>query len=501
MNSSDSERLSAVLENAGYKKAPSIEHADLVAYNTCSVRQTAEDRVFGANNLVARLKNKNPRLKVLLTGCMVHYGERELKKRLPKFDIFLNIKDMARLPAILGINKASAAKEYLEIAPSVESRFSAVVPISYGCDNFCSYCIVPFARGGEYSRPAKEILAEIKRAVKNGYKEIWLLGQNVNSYGLKDKTFWANKKMGNPSTGLPRQNSGQVMASKPQIEKGRLSFAGLIREIDKIEGNFWLRFTSPHPKDFSQELIEALAESKHFKHYINLPIQSGDNTILRKMNRFYTANDYQKLVKNIRKAMPSISLSTDIIVGFPGETKKQFRNTAKLMQKIGFDMAYISKYSPRPKTVAAKKYKDDISLEEKKRRFDVLNKILRASGLKNNKKYYGKDMPVLVDSVNPHTLSSNNKLSKKSSKPHHLDATKSQNLREGVGVKDGQVFGKTETYKSVKLTVPKNSAKRLLGKTVNVKITKVRDFSLEGELTPGHKKTKGSLNQSKHRKP
>lgn len=448
MNESDSERLAAVLENAGYKKSPSLEHADLVAYNTCSVRQKAEDRVFGANKVVARLKQKNPRLKVMLTGCMVHYGERELKKRLPKFDIFLNIKDIPRLPSILGINKNSLAKEYLEINPSVNSKFSAFVPISYGCDNFCSYCIVPFARGGEYSRPAKEILAEIKSAVKKGYKEIWLLGQNVNSYGLRDKTYWANKKIGNPSTGLLQLRSGQVRAGKkPAIEKRRISFADLIKEIDKIDGDFWLRFTSPHPKDFSNELIEALAKSKHFKHYLNLPIQSGDNTILRKMNRFYTAADYQKLVKNLKLKMPDLSLSTDIIVGFPGETKKQFQNTARVFKKIGFDMAYISKYSPRPKTVAARKYKDDVPLKEKKRRFDVLNDILRTSGLKNNQKYFGKTMPILIDQI-----------------------------------KDGAAFGKTETYKTVKLSAPRNLAKKLPGKTVNVKITKIRDFSLEGKI-------------------
>lgn len=435
MNKSDSERLATVLENIGYKKSPSIKRADLVAYNTCSVRQTAEDRVFGLNNIIASLKHKNPLLRVLLTGCMLHYSRKRLKRRLPLFDFFIDIKEITKLPQILGKNIRSSDKKYLSLVPSVESPFSALVPVSYGCDNFCSYCIVPFARGSEYSRPAKDIIREVRSLVKKGYKEIWLLGQNVNSYGVLDKTFWAGRSMSN---------------KKPKIEKGRLSFADLVKEIDKIPGNFWFRFSSPHPKDFSNELIEALAESRHFKHYLNLPVQSGNNSILRKMNRFYTAGNYEKLVKKIRHAMPDISLSTDIIVGFPGETKKQFQNTAKLIKKICFDMAYISKYSPRPKTAAAKKYQDNIPIEEKKRHFEELTKILKKSAIQNNQKYLGRIMPILVDKI-----------------------------------KDCHIFGKTENYKTVKIIIPpkfKISPKKLLGKFVNVKITKIRDFSLEGKL-------------------
>jgi tRNA-2-methylthio-N6-dimethylallyladenosine synthase len=443
MNESDSERLAAVLEQAGYIKALSIEKADIVAYNTCSVRQTAEDRVFGANKVIAALKKKNPRLTVMLTGCMVHYGKKELKKRLPKFDLFLDIKDIPKLPTILGINKKTLAKEYLDIRPSVESPFSAFVPISYGCNNYCSYCIVPLARGGEYSRPAKEIIAEVKNYIQKGYKEIWLLGQNVNSYGIKDKTYWANKRLGN---------------KKPAIEKGRCSFSSLIKEIDKIPGlpaiatrrrqqagDWWLRFTSPHPKDLSDELIQTLKNARHFAHYINLPMQAGDDTILKKMNRHYTARDYLSLIKKIRAAMPNVALSTDIIVGFPGETQREFQNTARVFAATNMDMAYISKYSPRPQTVAAKKYTDSVPLAEKKKRFDKLNAILKRSALAHNKRYLGKTMTILIDKAD-----------------------------------NGTISGKTATYKTVETSTAPMNAKKLLGTFVDVTITKVRDFSLEG---------------------
>jgi len=439
MNESDSERLAAVLEQAGYTKAPSIEKADLVAYNTCSVRQTAEDRVFGANKVIAALKKKNPRLTVMLTGCMVHYGQKELKKRLPKFDLFLDIKDIPKLPAMLGINKKTLVKEYLNIRPSVESPFSAFVPISYGCNNYCSYCIVPLARGGEYSRPAKEIIAEVKNYVQKGYKEIWLLGQNVNSYGIKDKAYWANKKLGDKRRA--------TRDKQPEIEKGRCSFSNLIKEIDKIPGNWWLRFTSPHPKDLSDELIQTLKTAKHFAHYINLPMQAGDDTILKKMNRHYMARDYLSLIQKIRVAMPNVALSTDIIVGFPGETRHQFQNTARVFAAADMDMAYISKYSPRPQTITKKKYPDSIPLAEKKKRFDKLNAILKRSALAHNKRYCGKTVTILVDKAN-----------------------------------NGTVSGKTDTYKTVEISTAPMNAKKLIGTFVDVTITKVRDFSLEGKL-------------------
>ncbi len=305
MNDSDSERIAQLLSKK-HKPASNIKEADLVVVNMCSVRQSAVNRVYG---LLPKLKGK----RTILTGCILKRDKIKLRK------IFDEIKEPEEL-----IEKDKSS--------------SRLVPIMRGCNNFCSYCVVPYSRGRETSRPRKEIVCEVKKLVKNGVKEIWLLGQNVNSY--------------------------------------KNNFPKLLRELDKIPGDFLIKFTSSHPKDLSDELIKAMKECKKIAKYLNLPVQSGDNTILKKMNRPYTVQDYLKLVKKIRKEIPSITLSTDVIVGFPGETKKQFENTRKLFEKVQFDMAYINKYSPRHGT-AAFKLKDTVSPKEKKRREKVLEKIIR----------------------------------------------------------------------------------------------------------------------------
>ena len=300
-NRADSERIAGLFENCGYKKTKNKEKTNLLIFNTCSVRQKAEDRVFGRNKEMKSLKEKNPDLKIALSGCMNHYDKKILKDRLPYVDIFLPIKELSSLPLKLGIKFPDFASPNI----SRQSVFRAYVPISYGCDNFCSYCVVPFARGRERSRPAKEIIDEVCRLVNNGYKEIWLLGQNVNSY--KD-----------------------------------IPFAELLLKINEIPGKFWIRFASPHPKDFNDKLIQAMKKADKFPKYVNLPVQSGNDEILKKMNRPYSACQYKSLIKKIRRAMPEIALSTDVIVGFPGETKKQFQDTAKLFRERNFNMAYIS---------------------------------------------------------------------------------------------------------------------------------------------------------------
>ena len=328
MNKSDSERIAAVLEKSGYKKASDINGADLIVVNMCSVRQSAVDRVYGKIKNFAKLKTYNLKLKTVLTGCVLKKDKNKFSKI---FDQVLDIKDFAKW-----VN----ADNYLKIEPEYSTNFSANIPIMTGCNNFCAYCVVPYVRGKEISRPAKEIICEIKNLIKRDCKEIWLLGQNVNSY--------KNKK-----TNFPK----------------------LLKMVNNIPGDFWIRFTSSHPKDFSEELIETMAKSKKVAQYLNLPVQSGDNQILKKMNRNYKVADYKKLVGKIRKKMPNINLSTDVIVGFPGETKKQFENTAKLFKEIKYDIAYISKYSSRPGT-AATKLKDNVSLKEKKRREKILREIL-----------------------------------------------------------------------------------------------------------------------------
>ena len=369
-NTADSEKTAEIMESLGYDCADNME--DLISaknpvliFNTCSVRQKAEDRVFGLNNKLEELKQKSPVLITILTGCMMHYSEKELKKRLPLFDHFVDIKNINTLPKLLAKNATHKQRSHfigsiLNNDKKKKNKISALIPVSYGCDNFCTYCIVPLARGREISRTVLDIESDVKKAITNGAKEIWLLGQTVNSY-----------------------------------KNGDVKFHDLLRLVNAVPGDFWIRFTSPHPKDFSDELIKAMAECEKFARYINLPVQSGNNTVLKRMGRPYTVGHYKKLVGKIRKAMPDMAISTDVIVGFPGETRKQFGDTVKLFQDIKFDMAFISEYSPRPKTVAAKMFKDDVPREEKERRKNELNEILKKTALENNQKLVGKTVKVL----------------------------------------------------------------------------------------------------------
>jgi len=368
MNEADSERIAGFFENQGYKACQKIEQADLVIVNMCSVRQSAVDRVIG---LKPKIKGK----KSILTGCMLKKDKAKLSKI---FNEIIDIKDIKAKPIHL-------------------SKFSISIPIMTGCNNFCSYCVVPYTRGREKSRPAKNIIKEI-----NGYKEIWLLGQNVNSY--KD-----------------------------------IGFANLLKKIHKLKCKFWVRFTSSHPKYFSDDIIKQIKGK--ITPYLNLPVQSGDNTVLKKMNRPYTIKQYKEIIKKVRKQIPDITISTDIIVGFPGETKAQFNNTAKLFEEIKFDMAYINKYSPRAGT-AAFKLKDNVSPQEKKNRERILTEILKQTALENNKKHINKIEEVLVNDY-----------------------------------KKGYCIGKSYHYKTVKF----KGKKSYIGKFVKVKITDALSWGLKGK--------------------
>jgi len=309
MNKADSERIAANLEGKKYKKASKIDEADLIVVNMCSVRQSAVDRVYGLLPKFKKLKART-----VLTGCILKEDRRKLNNR------FDEIKEMQQ-----------------------HNCYSSLIPISKGCNNFCSYCVVPFTRGRLICRDHKAILKETKKAIKAGIKEIWLLGQNVNDY-------------------LSPTNKS-------------VNFAQLLKQVNNIEGNFSIRFISPHPKNFTDELIITMAKSKKVAKYLNLPVQSGDNQILKKMKRPYSIKQYKDLVKKIRKEIPEINLSTDVIVGFPGETKKQFQNTVKLFKEIKFNMAYINKYSPRPGTTSFQ-LKDSIPLKIKKQREKILRKLI-----------------------------------------------------------------------------------------------------------------------------
>ncbi|MEA3293047.1 MAG: tRNA (N6-isopentenyl adenosine(37)-C2)-methylthiotransferase MiaB [Patescibacteria group bacterium] len=433
MNKSDSERIAVELKKIKYKPTSSISEADLIAVNMCSIRQSAVNRVYGLIQKFRKQKIKNPKLKTLLTGCIL---KKDLKKFKDYFDYILSIKTLPYWknyfqektflfypnPRDEKFNNDFKAG-YLKIKPTPLNNFSALIPISNGCDNFCSFCVVPYTRGAEFSRPSKNILKETKEFIKKGYKEIWLLGQNVNEYN--DKQGTSNNKQ-------------------------KISFSKLLKLIDNIPGNFWIRFTSSNPKDFSNEMIKTMAISKKITPYLNLPIQSGNDKILKKMNRKYTIKDYKNLVKKIRKNFKEhreglekeIALSTDIIVGFPSETRKQFNDTVKIFKEIKFDMAYISKFSPRPETLA-QKMKDDVSQKEKNRREKALTEMLKKIALKKNEKYINKTIEVLPTQF-----------------------------------KNNFLIGKSRHYKTVKF----KGRKELIGKFVKVKVTKAMAWGLNGKL-------------------
>ena len=375
MNISDSERVASVLESIRYKKTPNINEADLVVVTMCSIRQSAVDRVHGLVQKFKAVKKLNPELKTILTGCIL---KRDRKIFVKGFNYVLDIKDIKKLPEILktkvcqkwsdrSISGTTNYINYLDITPKYSSKFSANVPIMTGCNNFCAYCVVPYVRGREISRPVKDIIKEVKTAIKNGAKEIWLLGQNVNSF---------------------------VADGKKSKKPGR-HFADLLKQINKIDGDFWIKFTSSHPKDFSEDIIKAIKTSKKVAKYLNLPIQAGDDAILKKMNRPYTTEQYKKIIGKVRKIMPDIALSTDIIVGFPGETKKHFENSLNLFKEVKFDMAYLNKYSERHGTAAAK-MKDNVSKKGKDKREKELNEVLKETAFQKNKKHIGEKEKVLV---------------------------------------------------------------------------------------------------------
>lgn len=318
MNKADSERIAASLEKRGYRPAGNIKEADLVVVNMCSVRQPAVDRVFGISMKLKELGSKPKKL--ILTGCILKKDRRKFEKT---FDEIWDHED------------------YLKEVALPRHKPVGFVSISNGCDNFCAYCVVPFARGKLVCSNPEKIIKEVKALADKGFQEIWLLGQNVNDYRFKTTDF-----------------------------------ADLVKLVEAVPGNFKFFFTSPHPKNFSEKLIKTLAKCSKFSKRLNIPVQSGDNIVLKKMRRNYTAGQYKNLIKKIRRAIPDINLSTDAIVGFPGETKKQFQNTVKLFKDINFDIAYVSKYSARLGT-AASKLKDDITLAEKKRRAKILMKLVR----------------------------------------------------------------------------------------------------------------------------
>ena len=362
MNEHDSGRLKDLLSGVGYGICQAEQDADVIIFNTCSVRKHAEDRVYGKVGNLQKLKAKKPGLIIGIIGCMAEAQKDVIFRKLPIVDFLCGPADLDKVPDIIEkIRNGAGHIMYLEgykskIIPkfsiSRKTGQAAYVKIMEGCDNFCSYCIVPYVRGRERSRPSKEIIAEIKRLIDNNVKEITLLGQNVNSYGR----------------GL----------------KEKIDFVRLLEKIDKLTlanlsgctGCIKVNFLTSHPKDASVELFKAIRDLKSVSKILHLPIQSGSDKILKRMNRKYTVAKYKKLVKGFRDIVKNGKVSSDIIVGFPGETQKDFNDTLSIVKELQFDAAYIFKYSPRSITKAGK-FRDDVSLEEKEKRHALLLELQR----------------------------------------------------------------------------------------------------------------------------
>ena len=423
---SDSERVSKVIEKMGYTHTEDEKEADLLGIMSCSVRQKAIDKVYSRISLWNKWKNKK-NLITFVSGCVLPADK---LKFLKLFDLVFAPAEIEKLPEMLneyGITSGFSVQNSLmegihsfwNISPDYQSKFNAFVPIQNGCDKFCTFCAVPYTRGREVSRPSKEILAEVKKLVSKGYKSVTLLGQNVNSYGL-DK------------------NGEEITFAE---------LLGQIGEYGKTSGKaFWVYFTSPHPRDMGNDVIDMVSKYDCLAKQIHLPLQSGDEKVLARMNRKHSLARYRKIVNYIREKIPQATLFTDIIVGFTGETEQEFENTRLAMEEFKYNMAYIAKYSVRP-GAASSRWADDVSLETKKERLALLTEELKKHTSLYNQNLIGKKLTVLV---------------------------------YGKSRKEEYVTALTEGRLNVRF---KGNPAELEGKFVDVTITEATAFSLQAELT------------------
>lgn len=452
MNVNDADRLRTIFEAIGGEEVEKMEEADLVIYVTCSVKQHAEDRIFG---LIAKLAKKHHQEKkkpvvTAITGCMARktssrFTEEKkdtLLRRSDSIDLVFRIKEANKLPELLK-DFFPEVDEFrgefpgiFETVPTQKNPHSAFVPISTGCDHHCTYCIVPHTRGKEECRSKEEILAECKALIEKGAKEITLLGQNVNRY-------YAGERGKNPY---------------------RTDFAELLDEVAQLEGLTWLRFLSPHPQHLGEDVIEVMAKHENICEHLHLPVQHGDDEMLRKMARGYTVEKFKETLKMAREKLPDLGVTTDIIVGFCGETEEQHQNSITLCKDEQFDMIYISKFSVRPNTPAAK-WDDDVSLDEKKRRFHEMNEVLKTGSKKHNQEEVGKVRTVLVDKI--------------------ISSPPEKGEVEGVSESEKNepiiAEGHTSQTRRVQFEVG-SRAEEFIGEFVEVKITDAKTFILEGEL-------------------
>ena len=368
MNEAESSKASAILRQAGYLPTMIEENADVIIVNSCVVRQQAEDKVAGKVGALARLKAQKPDLRIALTGCMVTGQQASLAMRFPHVDLFYAPSEFERLveiaPEIESVDVDLAELPHFYQDGSVDPDVTAFIPIIYGCNFVCSYCIVPYRRGRETSRPMHEIVTEVRSLSQRGVSEVTLLGQTVNAYG-------------------------HDIAGQPDL-------ADLLTEIDAIEGIRRVRFLTSHPKYMSDRIIDAVADLPSLCEHINLPIQSGDNEVLRRMRRTYTVEYYRDRIDYIRDKIPGVTLATDIIVGFPGETPEQFEHTLELLADVRFEKVHVAMYSPRPGTLS-NRWVDEIPWAEKKRRHRAVEALQKDICTERNVRYIGQEFDILVD--------------------------------------------------------------------------------------------------------
>lgn len=423
MNVHDSEEIKYYLEALGYEAVEELEKADIVVLNTCAIRENAKDKVFGYLGRCKHLKKENPNLIIAIAGCLMQQPKEieEIHNKHQYIDIIIGTHNLSELPNLIeeANNKKNQNIEVYSNSDVVfenvkynrDSKISAWINIIYGCDKFCTYCIVPFTRGRERSRKMEEVLDEVKTLKDQGYLEITLLGQNVNAYG-KD------------------------------LDLG-YDFATLLENVAKT-GIPRIRFVTSHPWNFTDRMVDVIAKYDNIMPYVHLPIQSGSDEILKKMNRKYTIEEYKKLFDQIKKKIKNVSVTTDIIVGFPNETDEDFQKTLDIVNYCKFDGAYTFIFSPREGTAAAR-MEDKITMQVKEERLQKLNGLVNKYSLESNKKLLGKTVEVLV-----------------------IDKSEKD---------DSKVYGYTDTMKLVNI----NGDKNLIGKIIPVKITDAKSFSLDGE--------------------
>jgi tRNA-2-methylthio-N6-dimethylallyladenosine synthase len=428
MNKYDSEKMVGLLENSGIRLTENLDNADVIILNTCSIREKAEHKVYSQLGRLSPLKKKNPNLIIGVGGCVAQIQGEKILQRAPQVDLVFGTLNINRLPKLIKkIEETGARIADIDSDSDMDADSEAIkregtthawVSIMHGCDNYCTYCIVPYTRGREKSRNKETIVSEIKELTEKGFKEITLLGQNVNSYGR-------------------------------DLAEGK-DFPALLSLIDRIDGIERIRFMTSHPKDLSDRLIKAMTELPKVCEYLHLPMQSGSDNVLHNMKRGYTSGEYLEKIAQIKEAVPEIALSSDVIVGFPGETDEDFEKTRDIIMKVRYDGIFLFKYSPRPETPASE-FSNQIPNDVKQARFEEIMKLQNNITLNKNKEYEGKAVEILIEG-------------------------KSKN-------DDNKLMGRTRTNKIVTLALNSlQSQEDLTGRLIDVKITKGSLYSLEGEI-------------------